>query len=57
VASRVVTALVCAGVVLAPQMVGASPATITLVSGGGAVGTADPATQMSFDGGRRSNPL
>jgi hypothetical protein len=56
VASRVVTALVCAGVVLAPQMVGASPATITLVSGGGAVGTADPATQMSFDGGATFQP-
>lgn len=55
-ASRAVTALVCAGIVLAPKVVAASPATITLVSGGGAVGTADPATQMSFDGGGTFQP-
>ena len=55
-ASRVLAALLCAGVVLAPSVVGASPETITMVSGNGAVGTADPGTRMSFDGGATFQP-
>ena len=55
-ASRVLTALLCAAVVLAPSVVEASPQTITVVSGNGAVGTADPGTRMSFDGGATFQP-
>jgi hypothetical protein len=55
-AGRALTALLCAGAVLAPTVVGASPQTVTLVSGSGAVGTADPGTQMSFDGGTTFQP-
>lgn len=55
-ARRALAALLCAGVVLAPSAVGAGSESITLVSGGGAVGTADPGTQMSLDGGVAFQP-
>lgn len=47
---------VCASILVLPGVASASPETVTLVSGAGAVGTPDPSTQMSFDGGTTFQP-